>query len=220
MSDRRTEESDALAAAASATGRTTATMALLTFLAFVGIVTLLHFLRPDVSPVQGFISDYASGEYGFLMIAAFLVFALGLGALAIATYRGLPLRPRPRVATFLLSACAVLMALVGIFPGDVAGASTTAGEIHNLATALFFLLLMVAMLVLSVRLRRAGLLGGGYAALLWLALAAPVVAVVAFGLLSAAGVVGIGQRLYVLTLLSWLALLAVGIRNWAFASAE
>jgi hypothetical membrane protein len=125
------------------------------------------------------------------------------------------------MATVALLAFLAFVGLVGIFPGDVAGnAATTAGEIHNLATALFFLVLMVAMLVLSVRLRRAGLLDGGYAALLWLALAAPIVAVVAFGRLSAAGLVGIGQRLYVLTLLSWLALLAVGIRNRAFERAE
>ncbi len=187
------------------------------FLGFVAIVVLLHFLRLDMHPLQAFISEYAVGEYGFLMTTAFLAFAVGIAALTVSFYQGLPLMPRSWASLVLLSASSVLVTLAGIFPTDLGGEiATTSGEIHNLASLLFFLLLMLAMLVLSIRLRRAGMLEGRQMALLWLSIAAPILLVATFGPLDRAGLVGLGRRLYVLTLISWLAIMANEVRSQAF----
>ena len=125
--------------------------------------------------------------------------------------------PRSWASLVLLSASSVLVTLAGIFPTDLGGEiATTSGEIHNLASLLFFLLLMIAMLVLSIRLRRARMLEGRQMALLWLSIAAPILLVATFGPLDRAGLVGLGQRLYVLTLISWLAIMANGVRSQAF----
>jgi len=217
MSDRLSEESAKLSKVASTEGRTAATIALAMFLGFVAIVVLLHFLRPDMHPFQEFISDYAVGEYGFLMTTAYLAFALGIAALMVSLYQGLPLMPRSWASLVLLSACSVLVTLAGIFPTDLGGEiATTSGQIHNLASLLFFLLLMIAMLVLSIRLRRAGMLEGRYMALLWLSIAAPILLVATFIQWDGAGLVGLRQRLYVLTVISWLAIMANGVRSQAF----
>ena len=216
MSDRSSEESASLSKAVSAAGRIAATIALAMFLGFVVIVVLLHFLRLDMHPLQAFISEYAVGEYGFLMTTAFLAFAVGLAALVVSLFQGLPLT-RSWVSLVLLSACSVLMTLVGIFPADLGREiTTTSGEIHSHASLPFFLLLMIAMLVLSIRLRRAGMLEGRYMALLWLSIAAPILFVATLGPLDSAGLVGLGQRLYVLSLISWLGLMANGVRWQAF----
>ena len=125
--------------------------------------------------------------------------------------------PRSWVSLVLLSASTVLMTLVGIFPTDLGGEiATTSGEIHNLASFLFVDLLMIAMLVLSIRLRRAGMLEGRHMVLLWLSIAAPILFVSTFGPSDGAGLVGLGQRLYVLILISCLAIMANGVRSQAF----
>ena len=220
MSDQLSEGTDTLSRGETTAGRTAATIALAMFMGFAAIVILLHLLRPDTPPLQATISDYATGEYGMLMPAAFLAWAVGLVALAAAVFQGLPLMPRSWVGLVLLSISSVLMVLIGIFRGDLPGSNpTSSGALHDLASLLFFLLLMIAMLVYSIRLRRAGMLSGGYAALLWLSIAAPPLVVATFAFLDSADLVGLGQRIFVLVLLGWLALIAFGIRNRSFEGA-
>jgi len=45
---------------------------------FLTAVIALHFLRPDYDPVSRFVSEYAVGQYGFLMTSAFFGLSLGL----------------------------------------------------------------------------------------------------------------------------------------------
>lgn len=189
------------------------------FLAFIGMVAVLHFLKPDLSPLATYISDYATGRFGFLMVVAFLALAAGLGALIISLSTASPFGSKPWAALVFLSISALLMVLVALFRSDPPGGpQTTAGEIHDQVSGLFFLSLMVAMLILSVRLWRAGMLAGRYWLLLWLAVAAPVLLVVAFMVLDSVGLVGLGQRIYVLTLLGWLIVMANGLRGRHFMS--
>ena len=50
---------------------------------FVVIVFLLHFLRPDKNMMSCFVSEYAVGEYGWLMTIAFYALAFGAALLLI-----------------------------------------------------------------------------------------------------------------------------------------
>ncbi len=189
------------------------------FLAFIGILVVLHFLKPDLPPLATYISDYATGRFGFLMVVAFLALAAGMGALVTSLFTASPFGSKPWAALLFLSVSALLMVLVALFRSDPPGGpQTTAGEIHNQVSGLFFLALMVAMLILSVRLWRAGMLAGRNWLLLWLAVAAPILLVVTFTVLDSVGLVGLGQRIYVAALLGWLSLMAYGLRNRSFVS--
>lgn len=200
-------------------GRTGATVALVMFWGFIALVASLHFLRPDLSPLGTFISDYATGRFGTLMTIAFLAFAAGLAALVTSLFSASPFGSKPWAALVFLSVSGLLMILVAVFPSDPPGApQTTAGEIHDQVSGLFFLSLMVAMLILSVRLWRSNLLAGPFTSLLWLAIAAPILLTLTFTVLESRGIVGLGQRIYVLSLLSWLILTAYGLRTREFST--
>ncbi len=191
-----------------------ASIAQVLFLSWVAIVAFLRIVRPDLSPLREHVSNYAIGSFGFLMSGAFIAWSLGLAVLVIALFLDPPLRPRPWGSLLLLAICSVLMFLVGLFRTDPTDEIvTTAGGIHVLASFLFFLLQMTAMLLLSIRLRREGLLEGGYQALFWLAIVAPISFVLMMGIFGDAGLTGLGQRIFASILICWLVLFAHGMQK-------
>ncbi len=158
-------------------------------------VTALHLVRPDLSPIEDRLSEYALGRGSPLMFVAFLTTGVGIlslaWALAVAGGRG------SRAACALLAVAGTGMVLSGIFPTDRLHSGATADAIHSRASALATIALMASALtwsVLRVPLRRLD------AAL----------AVIAAGLgavspvLHRSSVSGISQRLLWLTLLLWL----------------
>ena len=60
-----------------AIGKVPARLALGAGLGFALLLVLLHVLRPDLDPSWRFISEYAIGNFGYLMIIAFLSFSAG-----------------------------------------------------------------------------------------------------------------------------------------------
>ena len=68
----------------------TATLATTGVAAFLILVVVLHFLRPDLSPVTRFLSEYARGPYGLLMTIAILSLSLGGLALLVGLAASLP----------------------------------------------------------------------------------------------------------------------------------
>jgi hypothetical protein len=74
------------------------------------------------------------------------------------------------------------------------------------------------MLVFSIRLKQSGLLQGFYRNLIVLAILAPIFsAIMLFAFERISGVVGIGQRIYALVILTWLIAASFGIRSGAIA---
>ena len=63
-----------------------ATIALVGAAYFVVIIVVLHFLRPDLNPIRRPTSEYALGQYGFLMTSAFFSMSLASFALVIGLY--------------------------------------------------------------------------------------------------------------------------------------
>ena len=98
---------------------------------YVGAIALLHVLRTDYDPGYRFLSEYAIGPYGALMISTFFALSVGSFALSFGLWRSVSSRLRflPGLLLWLTWACTVFLA--GIYPGDLQGLPPTrSGQIH------------------------------------------------------------------------------------------
>lgn len=106
---------------------------------FVVLLALLHVVKPELDPSWHFISEYAIGEYGWLMGLAFFSLAIAYVALVIALAPHLR-RFGGRIGLALLVVGAAGLVLAAIFPMDPLMASpdatTTSGKLHNLGGTL------------------------------------------------------------------------------------
>jgi Protein of unknown function (DUF998) len=84
-----------------------ATIALVGVAYFAVVIVVLHFLRPDLNPIRRPTSEYAVGQYGFLMISAFFSMSLASFALVIGLYQGVSQRARSPIGLAFLGIWAV-----------------------------------------------------------------------------------------------------------------
>jgi hypothetical protein len=193
----------------------------LALLAIVGIadfllnLTALHFLRPDVNPVLEPISNYAVGPYGFLHTAADIGGGLAALALTFGLYLGIASPGRSYVGLFLLGLNGISVLLAGIFPIDVGAETTTVGAIHNIVGNIGFFGFPVAIILLSLGMRKDER---------WRSLRLPALAlvgvVVLTVILTMVGVnIGIGygvaQRLFNVAAMLWMLVVALHLRSLA-----
>ena len=106
---------------------------------FVLLLAVLHMLRPDLDPTWRFISEYAIGDHGWVMVLAFLSLAISFIALFLALRSEVrSLGGRIGLAALLISATGLIIA--AIFPTDpvttTPDAMTTSGKLHSLGGAL------------------------------------------------------------------------------------
>jgi hypothetical protein len=106
---------------------------------FVLLLAVLHMLRPDLDPTWRFISEYAVGDHGWVMVLAFLSLALSFIALFFALRSEIKSTSgRIGLTALLISATGLMMA--AIFPTDPVSttpdAMTTSGKLHSLGGAL------------------------------------------------------------------------------------
>jgi hypothetical membrane protein len=78
---------------------------------FVGIVIYLHFIQTNYSPVDQLMSELALGEQGFLMLFAFLSFAIAIFSAATLLRE----QSAPKIIFLLMCLAALSMAGAGIF---------------------------------------------------------------------------------------------------------
>lgn len=106
---------------------------------FILLLSLLHMIKPELDPSWHPISEYALGNFGWVMTLAF--FAWGIGMLATV----LTLRPQVktrvgRIGLVCLAIGALGPILAGIFPTDPITTSmeamTTTGMIHGMGAVL------------------------------------------------------------------------------------
>jgi hypothetical protein len=118
---------------------TAARRALAAGAAFLLLLVIVHFAKPDLDPSYRPISEYALGDYGFLMTLAFLAWGSSAVSLAVA------LRPHVRslggrigLAFLVIGGAGPILA--AIFPMDSsqtpADAMTTSGHLHSLGAVL------------------------------------------------------------------------------------
>lgn len=100
-----------------------------------GLLLLLHFIQPNLSPLSGFISQYAVGKFGILMNVVFLSFAISLACFAM-SYRSLSPSRLLRTGVVLACISAIGMLLGALFNTDSAdimrASPTTTGMLHNI----------------------------------------------------------------------------------------
>ena len=130
--------------------RQAATVTLALVVTFALLVFVLHVLRTDLDPVEDYLSYYAVGRHGWLMVTAFV--ALGLGGLALAVgLRAALDGVLPLVGCTLLGGAGLGLVVGGVARTDLEGQpATTTGDIHVLAAAVVGLLgLFLGILVLT-----------------------------------------------------------------------
>ncbi len=114
------------------------------------LVVALHFLKPELDPSWHFISEYAVGRHGWMMMLAFLFLAVGYISLFVAIrshLRGIT----GRIGLGLLLVSALGLTIAAIFTTDPITVSedamTTEGMVHNLIGTLGIAMPFAAALV-------------------------------------------------------------------------
>jgi hypothetical protein len=106
---------------------------------FVALLAALHVIKPELDPSWHFISEYAIGEYSWVMMLAFFCLALSCVSLFIAIKSQVPTLAG-KIGLLLLLITAVGMTVAGIFPTDpiTTGreAMTRTGQLHELGALL------------------------------------------------------------------------------------
>ncbi len=107
--------------------------------AFIVILTFLHFAKPELDPTWRMVSEYAIGNYGWLMVTAFMLWALGFVSLFFAVrFQIKNLGGKIGLVSLWISALGLVIA--GIFTTDPVTISkeemTTSGMLHSIGGTL------------------------------------------------------------------------------------
>jgi hypothetical protein len=139
---------------------------------FVVLLVALHLINPDLDPSWRVVSEYAIGDYGWMMTLAFLVLALSCVALFVAI-RAQARSVGGRVGLGILLIAASGLIIAAAFPTDPITASkdalTTDGRLHALGTALGVTFPVAAALISRSLARRSGARPSARRSLLWAA---------------------------------------------------
>ena len=118
------------------------------------LVAVLHVLESEVNDSDA-VSEYALGDFGWLMNVAFFSAAVGIGALAFVLHRSLARSKTAIAGIVLLAIAAVAWVLLGVGNIDPEGAdATTHGLIHGIGFFLGLPARLAAPLVLAAAFRR------------------------------------------------------------------
>jgi hypothetical protein len=118
------------------------------------LVAALHVLESEVNDSNA-VSEYALGDFGWLMNIAFFSAAAGIGALAFVLHRSLARSKTAIAGIVLLAIAAVAWVLLGAGNIDPEGAdATTHGLIHGIGFFLGLPSRLAAPLVLAAAFRR------------------------------------------------------------------
>jgi hypothetical membrane protein len=161
---------------------------------FVIVLIVLHILEPEFDPRFRFMSEYALGDYGWLMTTTFFVLGLAPLAAAIGLQNVHQWSRSTRIGLGLLVVAAMFIWLAGIFRDSIP---------HLLAGVVAFPSMVMAVLLLSWTFRRARGWQTIYRVALFIALA-----MLAMFLLMVAdlGMPGLQQRVFIFLFLLWLSI--------------
>jgi hypothetical membrane protein len=181
---------------------------------FVVAVVALDVIEPEFSVVDEYMSDYALGNYGWLMRSAF--FAVGLGIVAIGLGLRKTLGPGKRVAASVVMfvSAGIGFLVVGMFNTDPTGVTdlTTVGTLHVLGSVVIFFSLLIAAWMVRGVFKRDPTWEPFAKTQMWFAIAYTVTMFVMFGT-PEDGPVGLTQRIFIPVMMGWLFTLAWNIRR-------
>lgn len=138
---------------------------------FVVLLVALHFLKPELDPSWHFISEYASGRFGWVMVLAFLALAVGFVSLFVAIRTQVrTIAGRIGLGLLLVSAAGLTMGAIFVTDPITTSpeAATTTGVLHNLGGTLGIAMPFAAALI-SWALARNPIWTQARQALLWAA---------------------------------------------------
>ncbi|MEO8288470.1 MAG: DUF998 domain-containing protein [Chloroflexota bacterium] len=199
---------------ASRLASTSTTVSATGVICFAVLVIVLHFLRPELSPLSEPTSAYAVGSYSFLMTAAFFSMSVACFALVIALYQRRAHSAKARMGLVFLGLWAAGVLVAMVFPMDPNGApSTISGTIHQTAGPLTFLCLSVGMILVSWAWQdgRSGSSSRAAITLSLVMLAAFVATFVSF--ITDLGTAGIAQRIALATAVTWILVSSMSFRS-------
>jgi hypothetical protein len=171
---------------------------------YTSAIVLLHILRTDFDPGYRYLSEYARGPYGALMTSTFFALSAGSLALTLGLWRSVSskLRFLPGLLLWLIWACAVFLA--GIYTGDLQGTpGTQIGKIHDQMGMIAFPSATIALLFLSLALRRENEWRSAWPATMLLSVAV-VICFLALDRFGQIGLGGLDQRIFLGATLMWM----------------
>ena len=182
---------------------------------FVLAIVALHFLRPDLNPIQQPTSAYAVGPYGWIMASAFFSASVAWFALVRGLARAVAQPARSRLGLGLLGLWAVAVLIAMLFPMDMPGTpATIAGTIHDVTGPVAFLCLTAGMTLVSWRFKD----GTQWHALRRGALILSVIMLFGYvatflSFITGSDYLGLYQRIALATSVAWLVCVAVHMRS-------
>lgn len=98
---------------------------------------LLHIITPELNPTWRFVSEYANGQFGYIMRFTFFLFAIATFATALLV-KEVARTKLGKAASFLFFISSLGLTLAGIFNQDPITSTTvtTTGNLHGLAAML------------------------------------------------------------------------------------
>jgi Protein of unknown function (DUF998) len=146
----RMTESTATTKPVTAISRTAALLVFAGAATFVVLLVALHFIKPGLDPSRHFISEYAIGKHGWIMVLAFLSLAVSYTSLFVAIRSQLR-TIAGRIGLALLLVSALGLTIAAVFTTDPIMVSedavTTEGAVHNLGGTLGIAMPFAAALV-------------------------------------------------------------------------
>jgi hypothetical protein len=132
-------EDSTTATPVAAISRTAARLSLAAAAVFLILLAALHLIKPELDPSWRVISEYALGDYGWMMVLAFLSLAVSCVSLFVAI-RSQTRTIGGKIGLAFLLVAAVGLIIAAIFTTDPITAShnelTTHGTLHGLGAAL------------------------------------------------------------------------------------
>ncbi len=161
---------------------------------YVIVLVLLHILEPGFDPRFRFMSEYALGDYGWLMTTTFFVLGLAVFAVAAGLAQVHQSSRSARIGLGLLAVGALFIWLAGVFKDSIP---------HLLASVVVFPSIVIAVLLLSWTFRQPAAWQPIYRATLFIALG---MLALFFSMVADTGMPGLQQRVFIFLLLLWLSI--------------
>lgn len=124
---------------------------------FLIVLVALHIIKPEYDPSWRFISEYAIGPLGWIMMVAFIIWALSYLALYFALKPHVPKSILGSIGLGLLLISSLGLILAGVFVTDPVTATenerTTSGAIHSMGGTLG-MAMPIAAILLTLALRK------------------------------------------------------------------
>jgi len=196
--------------------RRLAEVAIACFGYFTVVLVLLHILRPDYTPIDHMISDYAVGRLGWVMTTAFVALSAGCLTLGLGMAMAGPRSVPGRAAVLLLWIATVGLLTTAIFPTDLeTAATTTTGNVHTAS----FLVNVISMILCSLLFAVSFHQSDDWRSYRWTGLALAIALLAAFIAqfltLHRGAPYGLTNRLFVAVLMVWFVATAAQLRRIA-----